>query len=81
MSKAYVLIANESGTEDSVISNLSKIESVNEVHGIFSLYDILTMFESSDEQKIQNDISNGIRKIKKNNSTLTLLLNEEVLEK
>ncbi len=40
MQKAYVLIANESGTEDSVISNLNKIESVKEhmvhlVHMIF----------------------------------------------
>jgi len=77
MSKAYVLIVNESGSEDSVISNLSKIESVHEAHGTFGPYDILTMLESNDEQKIQNDIYNGIRKIKKINSTLTLLINEK----
>lgn len=77
MSKAYVLIINESGTEDSVISNLHKIESVTEAHGTFGPYDILTKLESNDEQKIQNDISNGIRKIQKICSTLTLLVNEK----
>ena len=77
MPKAYVLIANESGTEESVISNLSKIESVKEAHGTFGSYDILTKLESIDEQKIQRDIANGIRKIQKIYSTLTLLVNEK----
>ncbi|MSV26490.1 MAG: AsnC family transcriptional regulator [Nitrosarchaeum sp.] len=77
MSKAYVLIANESGTEDSIISNLNKIESVNEAHGTFGSYDILTKLESYDEGKIHHDISNGIRKIQKIRSTLTLWVNEK----
>jgi len=77
MPKAFVLIANESGTEDSVISNLNKIECVKEAYGTFGAYDILTKLESSDEQKIQRDISNGIRKIQKIYSTLTLLVNEK----
>ena len=77
MPKAYVLISNESGTEDSVISNLNKIESVKEAHGTFGSYDILTKLESNDEQKIHHDIYNGIRKIQKIYSTLTLLVNEK----
>jgi hypothetical protein len=77
MSKAYVLISNESGAENSIISNLNHIKSVKEAHGTFGAYDILTKLESSDEQKIQNDISHEIRKIKKIMSTLTLLVNED----
>ncbi|GKS66905.1 hypothetical protein YTPLAS73_04520 [Nitrosarchaeum sp.] len=77
MSKAYVLILNESGAEDSIISNLNHIESIKEAHGTFGSYDILTKLESSDEQKIQDDISHRIRKIKKIMSTLTLLVNEK----
>lgn len=77
MPKAYVLISNESGTEDSVISNLNKIESVKEAHGTFGSYDILTKLESNDEQKIHHDIYNGIRKIQKIRSTLTLWVNEK----
>lgn len=77
MTKAYVLIVDEAGTEDSVISNLNKIDSVKEAHGTFGTYDILAKLESNDEQKIQRDISNGIRKISKINSTLTLLVDEK----
>ena len=77
MAKAYVLIVNESGTEDSVISNLNTIETVKEAHGTFGSYDILTKLESNDEQKIQKDISNKIRKIQNIRSTLTLIVNEK----
>lgn len=77
MVKAYVLISNESGAENSVISNLNNIPSIKEAHGTFGSYDILTKLESNDDQKIQYDISNGIRKIQKINSTLTLLVNEK----
>jgi DNA-binding Lrp family transcriptional regulator len=77
MPKAYVLLVNESGAEDSIISNLNKIESIKEAWGTFGPYDILTKLESDDEQKIQHDISNGVRRIQKINSTLTLLVNEK----
>ena len=72
MSKAYVLIVNDTGTEDSVISNLNKIPSITNAFGTFGTYDILTKLESPNEQVIQNDISNGIRKISNIRSTLTL---------
>ncbi len=77
MAKAYVLILNESGTEDSVISNLNHIPSITNVFGTFGSYDILTKLESSDEQKIQHDISKGIRKISNIRSTLTLLVDKK----
>ncbi|HJJ23329.1 MAG TPA: Lrp/AsnC ligand binding domain-containing protein [Nitrosopumilus sp.] len=78
MVKAYALIVNESGTEDSVISNLSRIPSVTDVFGTFGTYDILTKLVSSNEEDIQNDISNGIRKIPNIRSTLTLLVDERL---
>ena len=77
MAKAYVLIVNNSGTEDSVLSGLSGIPSITNAFGAFGVYDILTTLESSDEQNIQNDISNGIRKIPNIRSTLTLLVNKQ----
>jgi len=77
MEKAYVLIVNESGTEDSVISNLNHIPSVTNAFGTFGAYDILTKLESSDEQAMQHDISNGIRKITNIRSTLTLLVDKK----
>ena len=77
MSKAYVLIANESGKEDSVISNLNRIESIKEAHGTYGAYDILTKLESKDEHAIEVDIANKIRKVQKIYSTLTLWVNEK----
>jgi len=77
MAKAYVLILNESGTEDSVLSNLKHIPSIKNAFGTFGSYDILTKLESSDEQKIQHDISKGIRKISNIRSTLTLLVDKK----
>lgn len=76
MAKAYVLIINESGKEDSVISYLKKIPSITNAFGTFGSYDILTKLESSNEQNIQNDISNGIRKISNIRKTLTLLVDK-----
>ena len=77
MAKAYVLIVNESGTEDSVISHLRKIPSISNAYGTFGIYDLLTKLESSNEENIQKDISNGIRKIPNIRSTLTLLVDKK----
>ena len=77
MEKAYVLIINESGKEDSVISNLKNIPSITNAFGTFGSYDILTKLESSDEQNIQHVISNEIRKISNIRATLTLLVDNE----
>ncbi|AJM93073.1 Lrp/AsnC ligand binding domain-containing protein [Nitrosopumilus piranensis] len=76
MAKAYVLIINESGKEGSVISHLRNIQSVSNAYGTFGSYDILAKLESSDEKNIQQDISNGIRKIPNIRSTLTLLVDK-----
>ena len=59
----FVPIVNESGKEDSVISNLKNIPIITNALGTFGSYDIITKLESSDEQNIQNVISNKIRKI------------------
>ena len=77
MAKAYVLIVNDSGSEDSVISNLRNIGSIKSAHGTFGSYDVLAKLESADEETIQNDISRGIRKISKIRSTLTLLVDKK----
>ena len=77
MEKAYILIVNESGKEDSVISNLKNIPIITNAFGTFGSYDILAKLESSDEQNIQHVISNEIRKISNIRATLTLLVDEK----
>ena len=76
MAKAYLLITNESGTEDSVIANLGKIGIVKEAHGTFGSYDILTILQSDDTSIIEKEISKNIRRIPKIRSTLTLFVKE-----
>ena len=77
MERAYVLIVNESGKEDSVISNLKNIPNITNAFGTFGSYDILSKLESSNEQNIQDVISNKIRKISNIRATLTLLVDEK----
>lgn len=77
MARAYVLIVNESGTDDSVISNLNKVPSITDAHGTFGKYDIIAILESSDEKNIQHDIINRIRKISGIKGTLTLLVDKK----
>ncbi len=78
MTKAYVLIVNESGKEDSIISHLKNILNVTNVFGVFGTYDIITKLESNSEQTIYHDISYGVRKIPNIQSTLTLLIKKSV---
>ena len=73
MSTAYVLINCETGSEDYIISQLKLIESVKNVAGTFGSYDIITKLESANEEKLRQDISKNIRKLKKIRATLTLI--------
>jgi len=77
MVKAYVLIVNESGKEDYIISNLIKIPSITDAYGTFGTYDILVKIESSNEEDLQQDITNGIRKMSKIRGTTTLLVDKK----
>jgi DNA-binding Lrp family transcriptional regulator len=77
MVKAYVLIVNESGREDYIISNLKKIPSVTDAYGTFGTYDIIVKLESSNEENLQYDITNGIRKMSQIRGTTTLLVDKK----
>lgn len=68
----YVLLVNETGTDDSVISGLKHIETVREAYGTFGSYDIITKLESPNEIKIEQDISHKLRHIPNVRATLSL---------
>ena len=76
MTKAYVLINCDLGSEKSVISSLKTIDNITEVHGTLGLYDIIAKVESDSEEKIQKTITNVIRKMPKIHSTVTLTRSE-----
>ena len=77
MPEYYVLLVNETGTDDSVIANLKNIETVKAAYGTFGPYDVIVKFQSDDENKIENDISSKIRRLSQIRSTLTLEIHEK----
>lgn len=76
MTKAYVLINCDLGSEKNVISSLKSLDDVTEVHGTLGLYDVIVKIESDSEEKIQKTITNFIRKMPKIHSTMTLTRSE-----
>ncbi|MFB5627353.1 MAG: Lrp/AsnC ligand binding domain-containing protein [Nitrosarchaeum sp.] len=76
MTKAYVLINCELGSEKSIISSLKTTENVTEVHGTLGLYDIIVKIEADSDEKIQKTVTNVIRKMPKIHSTITLTRSE-----
>ena len=73
MATAYVLINCELGSEESIIQQLKKIDSIIEVHGTFGAYDILAKIESPTVEALRESITWKIRKIDQIRSTLTLM--------
>lgn len=72
MTKAYVFLNCDLGSEKEVISSLRSIEGVSEVHGTLGLYDIMLKIESDSDEKITKIVTEKIRKIPKIHSTMTL---------
>ena len=72
MTKAFVLINCELGSEEHVISELKTFPDIKEVQGTFGAYDIIVEVSSESIEKIRETITWKIRKIGKIRSTLTL---------
>lgn len=66
----------ELGSEKEVISSLKKINGVKEAHGTLGLYDIVVQVEEDTEEKVQDIVTNSIRKMSKIRSTMTLTRSE-----
>ena len=73
MSKAFVLINCELGSEKQVISDLKTVDCVKKVYGVFGTYDILTDLECDRLEELRQTIISKIRKIDNVRSTKTLI--------
>ena len=60
------------GEEKTVIEALKKINGIKEAHGTLGLYDIVAQIESTTDEKIQEIVTQQIRKIPKIQSSMTL---------
>ena len=76
MSKAYVMMNCNLGEEKTVIEALKKINGIKEAHGTLGLYDIVAQIESTTDEKIQEIVTQHIRKISKIQSSMTLTSSE-----
>ncbi len=78
---AYVLLNSDLGSDESIIDEVKKILSdedvVYEVQGVYGVYDIVLKLSSDDAEKLRAIITNKIRKISKVQSTLTMMVIEE----
>ena len=72
MEIAYLLIQCDMGAEIDIIDRLMKIPEVKEVRGTYGVYDIFAKLESDSKEKLDEILTNNIRKIPKIRSTNTL---------
>ncbi|BDQ31137.1 MAG: Lrp/AsnC ligand binding domain-containing protein [Nitrosopumilus sp.] len=76
MARAYVLMNCNLGSEKEVISSLKKVAGVREAHGTLGLYDVIAQIELDTEEKIQQTVTQTIRRMPKIHSTMTLTRSE-----
>ena len=78
---AYVLLNSDLGSDESIIANIKRILSSEEmdyeVQGVYGVYDIVLKLSSKDAEKLRTIITNKVRKIGKIQSTLTMMVIEE----
>jgi DNA-binding Lrp family transcriptional regulator len=78
---AYVLLNSDLGSDESIIADIKRIlsneEVQYEVQGVYGVYDIVLKLSSKDAEKLRSLITNKIRKIGKIQSTLTMMVIEE----
>jgi DNA-binding Lrp family transcriptional regulator len=72
MEIAYLLVQCDIGSEIDIIQQLMKIPEVKEVRGTYGVYDIFAKLESDSREKLDEILTNNIRKIPKIRSTNTL---------
>ena len=76
MPKAFVLMNAELGSEDSLVNELKKLESVKEVYQVYGVYDIVAQVESDTMDKVKETITWKLRKLNGVKSTLTMIVME-----
>ncbi|MDA4121616.1 MAG: Lrp/AsnC family transcriptional regulator [Thaumarchaeota archaeon] len=72
MSKAFVLVNTNLGSEAEVESELMTIEGIIGVYEVYGVYDLVVEVEAESQQKLKEIIFSRIRTLKHVRSTLTL---------
>ena len=77
MATGYVFIHCTAGSEERLISEITKIQDVKEVRGTYGIHDIFVKVKSKDNETMNKVITNTIRRMQGVTSTNTLIAIEE----
>jgi DNA-binding Lrp family transcriptional regulator len=75
MTTAFVLINTETGSK--VLSDLKKIDGVQEAFAVYGVYDIVARINADSMVKLKELITWRIRRLENIKSTLTMIVMEE----
>ena len=74
MNLAYVLINTDMGSEESVTTELNKVEEVKMIYGVYGVYDLVVRVEAETMERLKAVISENIRTLDNVRSTLTMIV-------
>ena len=74
MPQAFVLMNAELGSEDSIVTELNKLEGVREIYQVYGVYDIVAQVEADTMEKVKETITWKLRKLNGVKSTLTMIV-------
>ena len=76
MPLAFIFINAEVGSEQEVVKELRKIESVKEAYVVYGVHDVVAKVEAETTDKLREAITRKVRKVNKIRSTLTMTVIE-----
>ena len=76
MASAYVLINVELGAEEDTLKSLRVIPGVIEAHRVFGIYDTVIEVQAESTSKLNELITQKIRRLPRVRSTLTMIVIE-----
>ena len=80
-SSAFILIKTKVGTEREVLLKLKEIPNIVQGNLVYSIYDIIVKVESDSIDELKRIILNNIRQLNDVQSTLTLIVYDNVPKK
>ena len=76
MPLAFVFINAELGSEQEVLEQLRKMDSVKEAYMVYGVYDVIVKVEALTNDKLREVVTSKVRKLNKVRSTLTMMVIE-----
>jgi DNA-binding Lrp family transcriptional regulator len=73
---AFVLINAEIGSEEEVLKELKKVESVIEAYVVYGVYDVVAKIRADTMDKLKDVVTWHVRRLNKVRSTLTMIVVE-----